>query len=241
MKNEKVFLVSLHKTGTTSLSNFLEKLGYLVTGPDLHAFYAYQKGDYSVVDQLLETYDAFQDDPWYLLYEYVEEKYPNSKFIFLERNVDSWLDSVQRFYKSNRYNNKVRKHVYGAADTIENSDLYRTAYEKHNSSVITYFENNPNFLAIRIDKPNDAIRLQQFLGKPIKFQNFEHYNKTPTNIKEENERAHKLKKKSGYGLLVIFKKIAKKLLSYQNYLKLRDQVRYYRSYWRVKIKKRNKN
>lgn len=138
-KAQKIVIVSLHKTGTTTVSKFLEKLGFLVTGPDTHLFYEVGAENFNTVDVFLERYEVFQDDPWYLLYPYILEKYPNSKFIFLEREAQSWLSSMQRFYGTDRYNNKVRRLFYGNANTLEHADSYLKKYTSHNMAVFDYF------------------------------------------------------------------------------------------------------
>ena len=131
-KQEKVIIVSLHKTGTTSVALFLEKLGYLVTGPDTNLYYDSMKGDYATIDYFLKKYDAFQDDPWYKIYPYIKEKYSSAKFVFLERSPSSWLESVQAFYGADRYNNKVRHDFYGA--TIARLGTYHVIFSGLNAA-----------------------------------------------------------------------------------------------------------
>ncbi|MBN2478040.1 hypothetical protein JXB01_01995, partial [Candidatus Micrarchaeota archaeon] len=185
MITTKVFVISLHKTGTTSMAHFLERLGYLVTVAEPHLFHEAVEEQFEKIDAFLEKYDAFQDDPWYFVYPYVCKKYPDAKFIFLEREETQWLRSVQYFYGKDKYNEKVRNIFYGSADSIKNPWLYLNKYREHKKEVFDFFRNNDNFISVSISKPNDAQRLQTFLGKKVRFRHFPHYKKRPKSGREK--------------------------------------------------------
>ena len=225
MKKNKVFLISLHKTGTTSLANFLEKMGYLVTGPDTHLFIQAINNDYMEIDRFLDRYDAFQDDPWYMIYPYLYKKFPSAKFIFLERNENKWIKSVQNFYGENKYNNAIRRHFYGDANTISNKDTYLKKYRLHEQQVKNYFKSRGNFISISISNNEDAIKLQKFLGEPVRFTSFPHKNKAPKTKLERKEKRLKMLLKGGFGLKGFIKKQLKFFLGYQNFIKFRTQIR----------------
>lgn len=204
MKKNKVFIISLHKTGTTSLKYLLERLGYLVTGPDTHLFEKAWVENYEEIDEFLRKFDAFQDDPWYMLYPYVYKKYPDAKFIFLKRELNSWIESIQNFYGRDQYNNKVRRLFYGNANTLENRDLYISKYNEHNKNVRHFFENNPNYIEIDVKEPSDVLKLQVFLGERIKFHRFPHKNKAPKNKNEKIKKNLRTFFVSWFGLKSFF-------------------------------------
>ena len=94
----KVFCIGFHKTGTTSLAEALRMLGYSVTGPNFVE-------DKRILDQALalalevtNRYDAFQDNPWPILYKEMDEAYPGSKFILTTRPTDRWIRSVVKHF-----------------------------------------------------------------------------------------------------------------------------------------------
>lgn len=98
----KVFEIGVAKTGTTSLGRAYEILGFKhkAEDPDLYLKFI-ENYDYEVLFEVIDKYDAFQDGPWHnkdVDYRVLDEKYPNSKFIILERDNYSWIRSNERFY-----------------------------------------------------------------------------------------------------------------------------------------------
>jgi effector-binding domain-containing protein len=233
MDKEKIFIISLHKTGTTSVSHFLEKLGYLVTGPDTHLFEKALNSDFVEINKFLEKYDVFQDDPWYLIYPYLDEKFKNAKFIFLKRDINEWINSVQKFYKEDQFNNKVRLLFYGKANTIKYKGLYLKKYKEHNKSVKEYFKDRKNFIEIDVSKDDDAYRLQLFLKKEIKFNKFPKKNARPTSKKDFYKKKIINFLKNWFGMKFLVKLLFKKSLSKESYLDLRTRTRFMRAKLRV--------
>ena len=70
----KVFCIGFHKTGTTSLELALKKLGYRVTGsfgtkdPDIAGKV------HDMAYAMVPEYDAFEDNPWPILYRELDER-----------------------------------------------------------------------------------------------------------------------------------------------------------------------
>jgi len=229
MKKQKICIVSLHKTGTTSVSLMLQKLGYLVTGPDTNLYYDYIDNNFQNIDKYLEDYDAFQDDPWYEIFEYVDSKGFDMKFIYLDRDEKSWLRSVQRFYGADRYNNRIRRHFYGHANTIEYPEIYLQKYRTHKERVMRYFQRKANFIVVDVKKDEDAIKLQKFLGSPIMFKKFPWANRTPRTIKEKQINKIKSFVFGYFGLNKFIKLILIKSLDQDRYIVLRSKIRYIRA------------
>ena len=174
----KVFCIGFHKTGTTSLGRALTRLGYRVTGsfgtkdPDIvakvHAL-AYAK---------VRQYDAFQDNPWPVLYRELDAQFPGSKFILTRRPSDAWIRSQVRDFA--RTETPMRRWIYGedAGHPEGNESTYIARYERHNREVLEYFKDRPHDLLV-IDLPNDDgwTRLCAFLGVPVPAEPFPHANK----------------------------------------------------------------
>lgn len=98
----KVFEIGVAKTGTTSLGRAYEILGFKhkAEDPDLYLKFI-NNYDYEILFEVIDKYDAFQDGPWHnkdVDYKILDKKYPNSKFIILERDDESWIRSNEKFY-----------------------------------------------------------------------------------------------------------------------------------------------
>jgi len=103
----KVFEIGLMKTGSSSLGKAYEILGYKHKGWTPDAVTEFNESyDYEVLFKIIDEYDAFEDNPWngndfpYDIskgcdYKILDEKYPNSKFILLERDDESWIKSME--------------------------------------------------------------------------------------------------------------------------------------------------
>lgn len=102
----KCFPVSLHRTGTRSMSTLLSQycsvLQYPVKygGVDLESQIAGREQDLGFVADLLspalESYDSVTDVPVPVLYRQLYHRYPTARFILLLRDPFDWLRSVRR-------------------------------------------------------------------------------------------------------------------------------------------------
>lgn len=96
----KVFCIGFHKTGTTSMAVALRQLGYRVTGPNGINDPNIEKNVISMAYSLAEDFDAFQDNPWPILYKELDARFQGSKFILTLRSPGSWIKSqVNHFGK----------------------------------------------------------------------------------------------------------------------------------------------
>lgn len=178
----KIFCIGFHKTGTTSLAVALKKLGYRVTGPNGNNDPDIAKNVYSMADSLVSKYDAFQDNPWPILYKEMDEKYPNSKFIFTTRSSESWIKSQVRYF--GRYKTPMREWIYGIGCPEGNEAIYIKRFEKHNNDVIDHFKGRPNdFLVLDLSKGDGWEKLCSFLGVDIPNEPFPHANKASLGAK----------------------------------------------------------
>ena len=92
----KVFGIGFHKTGTSSLAKALERLGYTVCGARRDLVEPAVSNDLDKLFKVIDQYDACQDNPWPILFRELDEHYPGSKFILIERDPDKWLRSAIR-------------------------------------------------------------------------------------------------------------------------------------------------
>ena len=183
----KVFCIGFHKTGTTSLEMALKKLGYTVTGsfgtkdPDI------ANKVHEMAYAMVEKFDAFEDNPWPILYRELDERFPDSKFVLTRRPTENWIRSQVKDFASTE--TPMRRWIYGedAGCPLGNEETYTVRYERHNREVQEYFADRPNDLLI-IDLPNDDgwSRLCPFLGHTVPDEPFPHANKASWSRKLKN-------------------------------------------------------
>jgi hypothetical protein len=173
----KVFCIGFHKTGTKSIASALRMLGYRVTGPN-----GTQDPDIAtklnaMVDDLAEKFDAFQDNPWPLVYRRMDEKYPDARFILTIRDPDRWIASAVRHFQQRR--TPMRALIYGAdAPTPTGNEAHYVAVmNRHNAEVLEYFRDRPDkLLVIDFSKGHGWRELCPFLGVDVPDAPFPHSN-----------------------------------------------------------------
>jgi hypothetical protein len=88
---EKIFGIGLSRTGTTSLMVALDVLGF-------HAahFVNHFTGEQLTLEDAF-LFDAIGDSPVCIMFETLYSLFPNSKFIYTTRPLQSWLESMRTF------------------------------------------------------------------------------------------------------------------------------------------------
>lgn len=183
----KIFCIGFQKTGTTSLGHALEILGYRVCGP---IGVTDPRIEVKAMDWALEKiphYDAFQDNPWPMLYQELDRLYPGSKFILTSRHPRSWIKSAKKYF--GYYEASAEVWIYGGVGTpIKNQKRFLQVYKKHNQEARDYFKNRPDdFLELDFSKGHGWEELCGFLGKPVPETAFPKSNKSGT-IEAEAQR-----------------------------------------------------
>ena len=175
MNETKVFGIGFHKTATTSLAKALTILGYRVTGPNGGGDPEISQNVYDMAYRLVEEFDAFQDNPWPIIYKELDEKFPGSKFILTLRPPEQWIKSIVKHFDSQ--STYMREWIYGVGYPKGNEELYVATYEKHNKEVTEYFKDRPDdLLVFRITEGDGWEELCPFLHKPIPGTPFPHEN-----------------------------------------------------------------
>ncbi len=109
MKKQKVFCISLQRTGTTSVGKFLQDFNFSCVGwsADQKNNWSddWYKGDYEKIFASLDfkSSNAFEDSPWFFpdFYKILFNRFPSSKFILFVREPESWFQSMVRHSKGN--------------------------------------------------------------------------------------------------------------------------------------------
>lgn len=163
MMKTKVFCVGFPKTGTSSIGLALKKLGYRVTGPNGVQDPNIESNALPMAYELATQYDAFQDDPWPMVYKEMDAKYPDSKFILTVRDPESWITSQLRHFGVKE--SPMRKWVYGSGCPQGNEDVYLKRFDDHNKDVLDYFKNRSgDFLVMDLFNGDGWEKLCPFLG-----------------------------------------------------------------------------
>lgn len=165
MSRPKVFGIGFHKTGTSSLGDALAILGYRVCEG-----FGYEDDDIAATAwprarKLAEAHDAFEDNPWPLLYRELDAAFPGSKFILTWRDPENWLRSIVRHFGKDE--TAMRQWIYGAGHPEGNEGIYMKRYLDHNSEVEEYFRARPqDLLKMNLKTEGNWETLCGFLGEP---------------------------------------------------------------------------
>jgi hypothetical protein len=203
---QKVFGVGFSKTGTTSLEEALQILGYSVCRGHWqtpHTFYLlalYIHRDYEEIFRMVNYWDAFADGPWggTDLYVQLYKRLPESKFILTIRDAESWYFSFEKLitkfdlnletaldsYHARRYGSAYFfKHIFGIDTMAGSRQKIISHYNAYNKKVKDYLSRNrADFIEFDIPAGDGWEKLCEFLGKEIPNQPFPHENKSIDNL-----------------------------------------------------------
>jgi Sulfotransferase domain len=189
---EKVFCIGLSRTGTTSLEQALQDLGYRLgdqhQGELLLPQYAVR--NFRPIVEFCLTADAFQDAPFSFPFTYLalDQSFPNAKFILSVRDSsEQWYRSLVRYHSNlfgrghiptkddlvratYSYPGFVWESVKVLLNASEEEEIYDkprlvSYYDRHNSNVRDYFRAKSNLLEINVSTKGAYGKLCDFLDK----------------------------------------------------------------------------
>ena len=152
-RSEKVFLIGLSKTGTTSLYAALMRLGLrTVTWRHIsrRGLSRWIAGDFS--PDYLADCDAATDMPIGAWFRELDARYPQARFVLTERPLDPWLASVGAQFAaagdpSPGFRRDVRLLSYGAS--VFHRDRFARIHAEHAAAVRAHFAGRPGKLLIQ--------------------------------------------------------------------------------------------
>ena len=193
----KIFVLGYNKSGTISLSQSLQILGYSVlhTGSNnfmeiLMKFSNNLELGMGILDGI-DKYDCYLDYPIYepTVFSHIVDEYPDAKYISLTKNLDDYVDSALRAkVRDIKNGNKNTWNWLGVGDeeVFRNYPEYqkewvkrRTTF-KHKSNLkhLSNLGNTENILHMNICDDGDGWReLCKFLNKEIPNIEFPYENK----------------------------------------------------------------
>lgn len=176
----KVFGIGLPKTGTTSLTEALEILGYNATH--------YPSGD---ALEAADKYDAVTDSPAAIRFKELDVHFPGSKFILTQRRDEDWLKSIkkhmQRLETPKNGTKAYDLRVKSLGSASYNRKKHLKAYKNHERDVKEYFKNRPEDLLVInfIDKSQGWTEICKFLNLRVPKTEFPLANKDSKNSLQE--------------------------------------------------------
>lgn len=177
----KVFCIGFHKTGTSSIGAALEYLGFRVTGPNFVNDPRIHSDLWSLARPLVGEYDAFQDNPWPILFREIDRDVPGAIFLLTLRDPRDWILSVENFF--GRQQTQMRALIYGAGSPSHNREAYLARYRQHYAEVESYFADRPGrLLRMNVFEGDGWECLCSFLNKPLPNLPFPHLR--PKNMAE---------------------------------------------------------
>lgn len=162
---QKIFIIGLPRTGTTSLCSTMLDLDFSV------AHTAYTQNTFDDAEVIADT-------PIFCDYRELDICYPNSKFIYLNRNCDVWLPSIKQLLLRMHTNivrldggfNPIIKRCYQSVfspftlENISEEPFLRACYKKHRNDINIYFKDREeDLLTIEIDQEDSYQQLISFL------------------------------------------------------------------------------
>lgn len=180
----KVFVVSLHKSGTSSLHDFAIRAGVKSShSPAIDSGVNFEKrilphiNDHdAIVDVLkpvIDRYDLHGDIPWSGLYLAAQKAYPDARFILVERDADQWWDSIAAHWSLATMSRRLRPYEVVAYSglipqnmrviSLADKALLTDAYRRHGDRVRTTIAAE-NLHEVDLHDPQASEQLAAFIG-----------------------------------------------------------------------------
>lgn len=179
---EKVICIGFHKTGTTSLSDAMEMIGFPIShGSEIFHHVSGNRYDRKLMGHIeesnpfreklltalcegIDNSHGIQDSPCVFFYKDLAQKYPNAKFMFTTRDENAWFGSLKAFVRDK--SNPLRQYMYNVPKITGNEAVLMDAYRKYTREILSYFEDHPNFRSFDITKGElNWENLLEFLGE----------------------------------------------------------------------------
>ncbi|NMD51685.1 sulfotransferase family protein [Shewanella sp. DNRA4] len=164
-QKQKVIFIGLPRTGTTSVSVALLEQGLKV------AHMAFTKAAFMQAD-------AISDAPCFSDFKQLDELFPEAKFVYLDRELDSWVPSMQMLLsrmlphldaKTGRFHPIMKRsfrHSFGVGmvENPQDEQHLIDCYQRHNAEVVNYFAGRHDLLSIDVSQQGALGQLLAFMG-----------------------------------------------------------------------------
>jgi hypothetical protein len=166
----KIFCLGLSKTGTNSLTNALNLLGFsAVHWHYTKKVFGYNENGINIDFDKFIGHDAFLDTPIARIYQELDRRFPGSKFILTVRDDLKWAESFRNQFEKgivDDFEAHLHRDLYGT-DSYDH-EMCIAAYNNHTSMAKAYFEGRENdFLIMNITEGDGWESLCKFLDITI--------------------------------------------------------------------------
>jgi hypothetical protein len=175
----KIFGIGLNKTGTKTLGECLRQFGCRHTTFDLMDLRNFKRGNLALLLEKMNHFDSGEDWPWPLMVETLDEAFPEAKFILtIRKTPEIWFTSLCK-HAEKTGPTEGRVLVYGYAMPHLYRQQHLDFYNRHNQTVMKYFQERPDkLLVVCWEKGDGWAELCGFLGRPQPAMPFPHVNKS---------------------------------------------------------------
>ena len=176
----KLFCLSMQRSGTTSTGDWLESHGLIRAGSPTSTRLGWSRlwfdGELDLIFDNEEFKDAeiLEDDPWWFpaMYAQLAKRFPESRFILLDREPDAWFDSLCRHsggrnpgwsdihakvYNREQELKEIEREAIEAAQHVSQTSPnllsivhhrkhYTDIYRNHTAEILKYFSAAPTRL-----------------------------------------------------------------------------------------------
>jgi hypothetical protein len=168
-----VFGIGLSKTGTTSLNEALNLLGYRAF--HLPPTARVEDGTFRLDwPWWMNKYDAATDITVAVIFEELYRTFPKAKFVYTVREKEAWLSSCRKHFTEDLlaarrrqkadYIINVAKSFYGS--NLFERELFSAAYDRFDARVQAFFRDK-DLLVMDITRGDGWDTLCPFLGRPV--------------------------------------------------------------------------
>lgn len=179
----KIAVVSLNLSGGQAIKGFFDTKTIKSMPLKTKYFYDYfkiSKGSFEenmsglcqYVDSIYDSFDAFIEFPVSFAYEHLYNKNQDTKFIYIKRTKESWIEQMKSLRNtvdgSNNYvfedffcNHyiKTEKNSIGLLDDEELAQIY----DEHDRLLVDFFKDKENFLQIDFNDDLIFVKILSFL------------------------------------------------------------------------------
>lgn len=169
----KVFIISMPKAATTSITDFLKqyKLNTMHWIGGHVDIINMEKSIKPFID-ISRKYDVLSDAPYNVLFQELDQEYEDAKFIYIDREIESWAISHIEHNKLYNPQKKLKNNAveyleiefFKELATVQDYDNLIKKYKYHQERVLEYFKDRENLLFLPLDFVDKEQRICKFLG-----------------------------------------------------------------------------
>ena len=148
---------------------------FVIDGDDLRTCFHEGHVKNKDIYDFLDKYENLitKEFPYFGMYEYINEKYDDTKFIICLRDPDEAFESYMNFMNaySPKQAYKIHRALLGLDKSIDEDDRasFKKVYMEHNVKIIDFFKDKPGkLLVLNFDEIESGIfeeKISDFLGK----------------------------------------------------------------------------